>query len=134
MPQTPAPAARSYVWLRGYKRLIMLIRKILQVIGNILLAILQGKLLLRLRIDDYFPHIMYTIFLMGVAIWIGMEAEKAMVKVEKNKESLNGLRIERVQAQVKMTSLYNVVHVEEMLASRGSKLKYPTEAAKRVEQ
>lgn len=112
----------------------MRMKTILRAIVNSFVAILQGKFLLRLGVDDYLPHIMYTLFLLWATIFIGMKAETAMVKVEKNKESVNGLRIERVQAQVEMNSLLNVVKVEEMLAQRGSQLKYPKENAKRIER
>lgn len=110
----------------------MRIRKIFQAIGNSLLAILQGKFLLRLGVDNYFPHIIYTCFLLWAAIWIGMKAEGAMAIVEKNKKTVNELRIEHIQTTVKMTNLNSIGKVEEMLSERGSQLQYPKEPAKRI--
>lgn len=112
----------------------MRLKNIFKTIGNVFMAVLEGKLLTRLHVDDKFPHIIYTCMLLWAAIWIGMQAEKAMVRVEKNKDIVNELRIEHTQMKVKMTSLYSVTTIEKMLAERGSKLKYPSEPAKRTDK
>lgn len=112
----------------------MRIGKIFQAIGNVLLAILEGKLLVRLHVDNYFPHIIYTCFLLWAAIWIGMKAEKTMVRVEKNRETVTELKIEHTQMCVKTTSLHSVANIEKMLQERGSTLCYPKKPAKRTDR
>ena len=60
---------------------------------EILKAIGHGDILLRLRVDKLLPYILYVFFLSMVSIFLSYKAEQTMVIREKNKETLETLKI-----------------------------------------
>lgn len=101
--------------------------------GNTLLeifkAIGKGELLLRLRFDKYFMHIIYTFALAWLSIWLSMKIENTMVKVEENKNVLNDLRIYHAQKTVELVSLDRISTLEELLVKNGSDMTLPERPA-----
>jgi hypothetical protein len=107
-------------------------KKIGDAIKNGFVAMLHGELLLRLRFDKYFPHIIYTFFLMWMMIWLSMKIENTMVKVEKNKATLNDMKIYHAQKTVEVVSLDRISTVEDLLQKSGSDVELPVRPADRI--
>lgn len=60
---------------------------------NSLLAILKGKFLLRLNLQKYFVHIVYTFFLFALIIWMSLQIDSAMFKVQQKNREIEELEI-----------------------------------------
>ena len=110
----------------------MNLKRIWEVTKNGFVAILHGELLLRMRFDKYFPHIIYTFFLLWMMIWLSMKIENTMVKVEKNKTTLNDMKIYHAQNTVEVVSLDRITTVEDMLEKIGSDVELPVKPADRI--
>ncbi|MCI5719784.1 MAG: FtsL-like putative cell division protein [Candidatus Cryptobacteroides sp.] len=93
-----------------------------QWLKNAFFATLKGEFLLRLQIDRYFIHIIYTIFLIWLSIWISLKMEKTFIKVEQNRKELENVKIYRAQKTIEMASLGRMSKVQEKLEEKGSKL------------
>lgn len=72
---------------------------------NSLLAILRGKFLLKLNLDRYFVHILYTFFMFAVVIWVSLKIDDSMAKVEKNNRQIEELRIANRQKEFEIVRL-----------------------------
>ena len=96
---------------------------------NSFLAILQGRFLMRLRIDEYFIHIVYVFFLMAMLILISLGVENSLNKVEENKQTLKELRIIWSDKTFEMAGVSSRSEVERKLSEMGSKLGEPDRSA-----
>ena len=96
-------------------------------IKNSFTAVLQGEFLLRLKIDRFFVHILYTFFLFAMVIWLSIMIETSMARVEQNKRTLKELRIAHSQKTFEVVSLSRRSEVDRMLKEKGSAV---TEAGK----
>ena len=103
----------------------------IQDLGTLLLsslkAILKGEFLLRLNVGRYFVHIVYTFFLMAMVIWISLAIDNTMLKVEKNKATINELTIINNQKTYELVKTSSRSSVRELLEQMGSEV---TEAQK----
>lgn len=96
---------------------------------NSFLAILRGQFLMRLRIDEYFIHIVYVFFLMAMLILISLGVENSLNKVEENKQTLKELRIIWSDKTFEMAGVSSRSEVERKLSEMGSKLGEPDRSA-----
>lgn len=96
---------------------------------NVVVAILHGELLMRARIERFFPHILYTFLLLFLAIIIGMKVEGTLLKVEANKKTINDLRITHAEKTIEEASLGRISKVDNMLQERGSDVTMPLKPA-----
>lgn len=101
-------------------------------IGNSIGAILQGEFLIRLRFDRYFLHIIYLFFLAVVSIWIKLEIDQTMVRLEETKKELEDYRIYYSQKTCELVELDRLSTVEDMLEKKGSPLTLPQKPADRI--
>ncbi|MGN0199119.1 MAG: FtsL-like putative cell division protein, partial [Candidatus Cryptobacteroides sp.] len=101
-------------------------------IKNAFLTILKGRLLITLKIERYFVHIIYTFFLFWVSIYLGMKIEKTMTRVEENRRRLEDIEIFRAHKQVELTRLQRMSTVQEMLEAKGSSVGIPEKPAERI--
>ena len=104
-------------------------RKALEIIKNSVWAILHGEFLLRLRIDKFFPHILWTFLLFWGMILSGMMVQKTLVKVEKNKSVLSEMKIYHAQKTVQIARLGRLSTVEQLLEENGSDVTLPEKPA-----
>ena len=104
-------------------------RKALEIIKNSVWAILHGEFLLRLRIDKFFPHILWTFLLFWGMILSGMMVQKTLVKVEKNKSVLSEMEIYHAQKTVQIARLGRLSTVEQLLEDNGSDVTLPEKPA-----
>lgn len=95
-------------------------------------AILKGEFLLRINMNKYFIHAIWTFFLFFMAIWISFLVEKTLTKVEQNAKTLNDLEIYHAQKTVELVSLGRMTTIEQMLKEQGSKLGMPTVPPKTI--
>jgi hypothetical protein len=65
-------------------------------------------------------------------IWLSMKIENTMVKVEKNKTTLNDMKIYHAQKTVEVVSLDRITTVEDMLEKIGSDVELPVKPADRI--
>ena len=66
-------------------------------IVNILKATMRGELLLSLKIDKIFMHIIYLFVVVWFTIYISLKIEQTLTRVERNSAVLEDLRIYHAQ-------------------------------------
>lgn len=108
------------------------IRKIWEPVRNGITAIVQGELLLRLHVDKFFIHILYTFLLLWLVILLDMRVEKTMANVERNKAALSEMKIYHAHKTVQMVSLNRISTVQDMLEKEGSDVTLPEKPAVRI--
>jgi len=96
------------------------------------LAILQGKVLLRLRAHEFFMQIVYTFVLFALVIWISYKTEETMAEVEKNKAAITELEIGHSQRVFEVAELERRSTVRSNLQKLGSTVTEPTEPATNI--
>ena len=101
-------------------------------IKEILKAIGHGDVLLRMRVDKFLPHILYAFALSMISIFLSYKAEQTMVIREKNKATIETLRIYCAQKTSDIVSLDRSSTVETMLEELGSDLRQPEKPAYRI--
>lgn len=109
-------------------------KKIWEAVRNGANAIVHGELLLRLKVERYFLHILYLFLLLWMVILLDMRVEKTMAKVEKNKETLSEMKIYHAQKTVQMVSLNRISTVQSMLEEKGSNVTLPEKPAVKIKK
>ena len=94
-------------------------------IGNSFVAIIRGEFLMRLRVEKYFPHILYLFLLVWLLIWIDIKSEGTQLQVERSKAELSEIKIYHAQKTVQMMSLNRMSKLEDLLGSKGSEVGFP---------
>jgi hypothetical protein len=92
-------------------------------------AIISGDILLLMRIDRFFPYILYAFILGWVSIWMSYRMEQTMIQVEKNKVELENLKIHHAQKTCEYVGLDRISTIEAMLEEKGSQVKAPVKPA-----
>ncbi len=108
------------------------IKKVLGILGNGINAMIHGELLLRLHVDRYFMHILYTFVVLWLSIIAQMKVERTMAAVEKNKATLSDMKIYHAQKTVQMVSLNRISTVQAMLEEKGSDVTIPEKPAIKI--
>ncbi len=93
------------------------------------MSVARGDILLKLGVDKLFPYILYVFFLAVLSIWLSYKAEITMQRVEKNKATIENLKIDNVNKTCEIISLTRISTVESMLEAAGSKVKAPQKPA-----
>jgi len=99
-------------------------------------AILRGKFIDDdgLKFNKYFIHIIYTFALFWASIWLSLEIEKTLTKVEDNQKILNDLEIYYAQKNVQLVGLNRMTTVEKLLQEKGSEVTLPTQQPINIEK
>jgi len=111
------------------KKISWRVGDILTFLKNSLIAIVQGKLLLRLNIGKYFIHILYVFFLLAMLILFSLAVETSLNKVEKNKAKLHEMEILHADKTFEVASMSRRSTVLNMLQERGSSITEPEQPA-----
>lgn len=98
-------------------------------IGAFFLSLGRGDLLLRMRVDQALPYILYAFLLGCISIWMSFQTEQTMLKVERNNETLRTLKIHNAQMTYELVGLDRLSTVETMLEDMGSEVKAPQKPA-----
>jgi len=93
------------------------------------MAVLKGKLLLRLRVDRYLPQIIFFFLCAATYIGLSIGIESVLHEREENTKILDKLNSIHIETSCKLTSLYSVCQVEDLLTEMGSELRIPTDKA-----
>lgn len=103
--------------------------KIAKATKETLVSIGQGTFLIRLRVDKLFPYILVLFILGCMNIWMSYMVEQAVLKVEKNKEKLETLKIYHSHMNGEIVELNRLSTVEQMLRDAGSEVTIPEKPA-----
>lgn len=98
----------------------MSIKKIVKWIGSVVGAILKAELLLRLRVDKYFIHIVYTFSIFILLIWLSLKIEMTMSKVEQQQRQLTELRYENSRLIFERERAGSRLEIDKKLQAYGS--------------
>ena len=98
-------------------------------IRNTFRAIRKGELLLRLRADKYYMHIMYLFLLMWATILLSLQVDKTLARVGDNKAALEQLRIHHAEKEAALVKLHSASAAETRLKELGSDAALPNEPA-----
>ena len=94
-------------------------------LDSILTSIGRGEILFTLKCDRFFPHIVYTFFLIFMVLLLNFMIEKTMVRVEENKKELYDLKIALTHKNTELIGLEKLSSVQELLEKSGSGLGIP---------
>lgn len=97
--------------------------------GNVLKAIGKGELLLRLRADKYYVHILYFFFLVWLTLFISFQIDKTLVRMEKNKAVIEALEVQNAQKRGKLIEITGISNVMKKLQEENSTVTLPEESA-----
>lgn len=98
-------------------------------IGNTFRAIRSGELLLRLRADKFYMHIMYLFLLMWMTILLSLQVDKTLARVGDNKVALEKLRIHHAEKEAALVKLHSASAAQIRLKELGSEASLPSEPA-----
>ena len=96
---------------------------------NSVQAIIKGQFLMRLGFNNFFIHIIYTFFLFWVSIWLSLQIEKTLTKVEENQKRLDDMEIYHAQKVVELVGLNRLTTVRNLLHEKGSQVDIPQQPA-----
>ena len=99
---------------------------------NAFLATIKGEFLLRLHVNKYFIHIIYTFFLFWVSIWLSLKIEKTLTRVEENRKALQDIEIYHAQKTVELAGMGRMSKIEDMLREKGSARTVPEKPADKI--
>lgn len=101
---------------------------------NAFMATIKGELLFRMKVGNYFIHIIYTFFLFWISIYLSLKIEKTMTRVEENRKILEDVEIYHAQKTVELARLGRMSTIQRMLEADGSELGIPEKPAERIRQ
>ena len=107
----------------------MNLKTIWHAIRNTLKAIRSGELLLRIRADKYYMHIMYLFLLMWVTILLSLQVDKTLTKAGDNQAAIDQLRIHYAEKEAALVKLHSASAAEARLKELGVDLSLPQEPA-----
>ncbi|MCD8313590.1 MAG: hypothetical protein LUC24_05455 [Bacteroidales bacterium] len=108
--------------------------KIGKTIVNVLKATMRGELLLSLRVDKLLIYIIYFFVCACLTIFAYLKMDSTMVRMEKNKETLEVLQIEHAQKTLELARFNRMSTVEEKLREQGSDVKMPEHPARKIKK
>lgn len=99
---------------------------------RLLKAIINGDILLLMRIDRLLPHIFYFCFLCWISIWMSYSIEQTMTQVERNKQELERLKIYHAQKTCEFAGMDRITTIEQLLIDNNSEVKAPEKPANTI--
>ena len=109
-----------------------LLKRTGEFIWNSIGAIFRGEFLIRLRFYRYFLHIVWIFILAIASIWIKLEIDRTMARMEETKEELEDYKIYYAQKTCELVALDRLSTVQDMLEKAGSDLTVPDRPADRI--
>ena len=98
------------------------------------LSLGRGDLLLRMRVDQALPYILYAFLLGCISIWMSYRTEQTMLKVQDNNETIRTLKIYNSQMTYELVGLDRLSTVEVMLEEMNSEVKAPQKPADKIKR
>lgn len=87
-----------------------------------------------MNLGQYFIHIIWTFFLFFMSIWLSLQVEKTLTKVEAGKKELANVEIYHAQKVVELAGLNRMTTVRDLLEEKGSKVGLPEKPAARIQK
>ncbi|MBO5418492.1 MAG: hypothetical protein J6A22_00260 [Bacteroidales bacterium] len=104
-------------------------KAIIKAIKETVLSIGRGDILMRMQVHRLFPFILYAFILGWVSIWLSYKTEQAMLAVERNKYTIDTLKIRHAEKTCEIASMNRMSTIEQMLIESGSELMAPEKPA-----
>ena len=98
-------------------------------VRNAFRALRNGDLLLRVRADKYYIHVMYAFLLMWLSIMLSLQVDKTLTRAGANKAALEELRIHHTESEAALVKIKSASATETRLKKLGSEVKMPSEPA-----
>jgi len=96
---------------------------------KIALATLQGKLLMRMRVDEFFAQIAFAFGMLLMLILINLAVDNQLARMEDNKKRLAELELIHTQKRYDLIMLERRTTVSSMLKQRNSVVAEPVKPA-----
>ncbi len=103
--------------------------KVLILIKNILQAIKNGTLLLRLHLTKHFIKILICMFMCAVTIWFSLLIDNSLTKVKKNNDILKKQQNEITIKTFQLSEINRISSIDKKLENMGSKVRRPEKPA-----
>lgn len=100
-----------------------------EIIINSVIAITKGEFLMRVGIDRYFLHILWGFFLFTIAIWVNIKTESTMLRMQRNKITIENLKIFHGKTTCDLEKLKRINTIEELLIKNESNVRIPDKPA-----
>lgn len=98
-------------------------------LGNSIDAIARGELLIRLRFNKYFVHIIWFFFLFTIMIWANVKIESTLLIMQRNKTTIENLKIFHGKTVCDLEKMKRINTIEDLLEQKGSKVGIPEKPA-----
>jgi len=98
-------------------------------VRNAFRALRNGDLLLRVRADKYYIHVMYAFLLMWLSIMLSLQVDKTLTVAGANKATLEELRIHHTESEAALVKIKSASATEKRLGRLGSEAAMPQEPA-----
>ena len=98
-------------------------------VRNIFRALRNGDLLLRVKADKYYIHVMYAFLLMWISIMLSLQVDKTLTRAGANKAALEELRIHHTESEAALVKIKSASATETRLRKLGSEAAMPQEPA-----
>ncbi len=95
--------------------------------GGFIRSLFTGEILMSMKADKYFVHIIYTFFLILGCLLLGYRIEQTFVKAERNKATIDELKIRNAELIYKVEQQHRMTKLLDELNKEGSDVSLPTE-------
>lgn len=96
---------------------------------KIVIATLQGKLLMRMRVDEFFPQIAFSFAMLLLIILFNLAVDNQLARMEENKKTLAELELINTQKQYDLIMLERRTNVSYLLKQKNSDVAEPVKPA-----
>ena len=98
-------------------------------VRNAYRALRNGDLLLKVRADKYYIHVMYVFLLMWLSIMLSLKVDKTLTRAGANKAAIEELRIRHTESEAALVKIKSASATETRLKKLGSEAAMPKEPA-----
>ena len=95
--------------------------------GGFIRSLFTGEILMSMKADKYFVHIIYTFFLILGCLLLGYRIEQTFVKAERNKATIDELKIRNAELIYTVEQQHRMTKLLDELNEEGSDVSLPTE-------
>lgn len=103
-------------------------------VRNIFSASMKGELLLRMKFDRFFVHIVYIFILVWSIIYTSLKIDQTLLRMERNRTELEDLKIYHAQKTSELAGYNRLSTIDEMLKNSGSRVTVPEKPADRIKE
>lgn len=101
-------------------------------LATVIKSILNGEILILMRVDRLLPYILFLFVLGWVNIFLNYSIEQTMAKVEKNKKILEYYQNDYANKTYEFVKAGNISTIKNMLEEGGSEVTSPQKPAEKI--